>query len=66
MHPYFFSLLYRERLAQFEREAEYRRHFPKEAKQANHRFKRFASALTRSRRTAPTAAPVASEAHPCL
>ena len=62
MHPYFFSLLYRERLAQFEREAEYRRHFSKEK---SHRLKRFASVLTRSRRHAPVVSPVVAEARPC-
>ena len=59
MHPYFFSLLYRERLAQFEREAQYRRHLPK---QKSHRLKRLASVLTRSR---PLVPPVAVKARPC-
>ena len=62
MHPYFFSQLYRERLAEFEREAEIRRLLPK---RESHRLKRFASVLTRSRRTVPTVAPVAAEARPC-
>jgi hypothetical protein len=62
MHPYFFSLLYRERLAQYEREAEYRKHLPKR----EHRFlKRFASLLSRSRRRAPVVATAAAKAHPC-
>jgi len=62
MHPYFFSLLYRERLAQFEREAEIRRYLPKR----EHRWpKRFASWLPRSRRPAPLVPPVVAEARPC-
>jgi hypothetical protein len=62
MHPYFFSLLYRERVAQYERDAEYRRHFPK---QKSHRLKRFVSLFTRLRRRTRTVAPVAAEARPC-
>ncbi len=62
MHPYFFSLLYRERLAQFEREAEYRRHLPRRERRWP---KRFASLFTRLRRPAPLAPPVVAEARPC-
>ena len=62
MHPYFFSLLYRQRLAEFERQAKYRRQF---TKQKSQRVKRFVSVLSRPRRTVPTAAPVAAKARPC-
>jgi len=62
MHPYYFSQRYREQLAGFEHRAAIRRQFPK---QPNGRFKRFASALIRSRRTAPTVTSVAAEARPC-
>ena len=62
MHPYLFSLLYRERLAQFEREAEIRRHLPRR----EHRWpKRFASLLPMSRWRAPVVATAAAKAHPC-
>ena len=66
MHPYFFSQLYRERLAEFERQAEYRRHLRKRERPS---LKRFGSLLAQSRRRVPTAAPlvppVAAEARPC-
>ncbi len=62
MHPYFFSLLYREQLAEYERQAEYRRHIPR---QKGHLVKRFVSMVTRSRRSAATVPPVAAEARPC-
>jgi hypothetical protein len=62
MHPYFFSLLYRERLAQFEREAEYRRHLPKRERRL---LRHVGSLLTRSRRPAPLVPPIAAKARPC-
>ena len=67
MHPYFFSQLYRERLAQFEREAEYRRHLPKRERRL---LRQVGSLLMRSHRTVPIVtvpivAPVTAEARPC-
>ena len=62
MHPYFFSLLYRERLAEFERQAEIRRHLPK---RESRRLPRFGSLLTRFRRHAPVVASAGAEARPC-
>lgn len=54
--------LYRERLAQFEREAEIRRHLPTRERRWS---KRFSSLLPRSRKPAPLVPPVAAEARPC-
>ena len=62
MNPYYFSLVYRERLAEFERQAEIRRHLPKREHRS---LRRFGSLLTRSRRPAPVVAPITAEAHPC-
>ena len=62
MHPYFFSLLYRERLAQFEREAEIRRLLPKRERRS---LKQFGSLLPRSRRRAQVVVPSVTEARPC-
>ena len=62
MHPYFFSLLYRERLAQFEREAEIRRLLPKRERRS---LKRFASLLPHARRRALLVAPATAEACTC-
>ena len=62
MHPYFFSLLYRERLAQFEREAEYRRHLPRRERRG---LRRFGSLRPTSRRLEPLVPPVAVKARPC-
>ena len=62
MHPYFFSLLYPERLAQFEREAKYRRHLPKQDRRL---LKRFVSLVSRSRRRAPVVTAASASARPC-
>ena len=62
MHPYFFSVIYRERLAQFEREAEIRRHLPKRERP---RLKQFRSLLPGSPKRAPVVARTAAEARPC-
>ena len=62
MHSYIAYELYRQRLAQYEREAEVRRQLPKR----EHRWlRRFGSLLPRSRRRAPVVARTAAEAHPC-
>ena len=62
MHPYFFSLVYRERLAQYEREAELRRQLPKQ----DHRLLTwFGSLLTGSRKRAPVVTNATAGAHPC-
>ncbi len=62
MDPYFFSLLYRERLAQFEREAEIARHLPKRERRG---LKQFRSWLPGSQRRAPLITRTAAEARPC-
>ncbi len=62
MHPYFFSLLYRERLAYYEREAEYRRQLPKRER---HLLERFGSLLPTSRRRTTVVTGASAGARPC-
>jgi hypothetical protein len=62
MHPYFFSQLYRERLAQYDREAEYRRHLPKRERRL---LRHVGSLLTRSHRPVPLVASAGAKAHTC-
>lgn len=54
--------IYRQRVAQFEREAEVRRLLPQRERQ---RLTRFGSLLTTSRSRAPVVARAAAEARPC-
>ena len=63
MHPYLFSVIYRERLAQFERDAERRRQLPKPEPRPLRT--RFGSLLSRSRRRTPVVTRTTAEARPC-
>lgn len=62
MHPYFFSQLSRERLAQFEREAQYRRDLPKRERRL---LRQVGSRLMRSLRTARLVPATTAEACTC-
>ena len=62
MHPYVTYILYRERLAQFEREAEIRRHLPK---REHPRLKRFGSLRPVTRRRPPVVSPTALDTCSC-
>ena len=62
MHSYIAYELYRQRLAQYEREAEVRRQLPKR----EHRWlRRSGSLFARWRRPAPVVARTAAETRPC-
>ena len=62
MDPYLFSQLYRERLAQFEREAQYRRDLPKRERRL---LRQVSSLLMGSRRPARLVPTTAAEACTC-
>ena len=62
MHSYITYELYRERLAQFEREAELRRHLPRRERRG---LRRFSGSIPRFRRRARLVAGAGAEAQPC-